>query len=574
MFGAIIMIYSNEVIEQVRMANEIVALISSYLPLKQKGNNYFGLCPFHNEKSPSFCVSSERQMYHCFGCGASGNVFTFIMQTENYNFGEAVRFLAERANYTLPEFKNDEADKNLRYKNKLIEMNAVAARHFYHNLTDSQFALQYLFDRNISKTSIKKFGLGYAKSDLYNHLLAKGYEKKDILAAGLAVENKSGKILDRFFNRIMFPIFNIYGKIIGFGARTINDSKPKYLNSPETILFNKSTNLYNINLACKSKSKQLILTEGYIDVISVFQAGCENVCAALGTAFNIKHARLIKNHFDSVILLFDSDEAGIKAILRAIPILDSVGIESKVLQLPNAKDPDEYIKKFGSDSFKNLLKNSVNSFDFQVNNVKKKYDLNNPADKVKFTKETAQIISGLNDTIKKEIYINEISKSMQISSDILKNELDKFEPFEFKFENKKINSQPPIDKAKSDFINIVAKNPDIYPQIEKYLPPDDLGGGVYSKLLQLIYSFYNTSSDLNPATLINYFELPVEQSLAAEILNNDVAYDDIQKALTDIIKIIKKYNVAQKISAVNDMEDLKALLSEKKTIEHFEFRKD
>lgn len=349
------------------------------------------------------------------------------------------------------------------------------------------------------------------------------------MAAGLAVENKSGKILDRFFNRIMFPIFNIYGKIIGFGARTINDSKPKYLNSPETILFNKSTNLYNINLACKSKPKQLILTEGYIDVISVFQAGCENVCAALGTAFNIKHARLIKNHFDSVILLFDSDEAGIKAILRAIPILDSVGIESKVLQLPNAKDPDEYIKKFGSDSFKNLFKNSVNSFDFQVNNVKKKYDLNNPADKVKFTKETAQIISGLNDTIKKEIYINEISKSMQISSDILKNELDKFEPFELKFENKKINSQPPIDKAKSDFINIVAKNPDIYPQIEKYLSADDLGGGVYSKLLQLIYSFYSTSSDLNPATLINYFELPVEQSLAAEILNNDVAYDDIQK---------------------------------------------
>lgn len=565
------MIYSSEIIEEVRAANEIVALISSYLPLKQKGSSYFGLCPFHSEKSPSFSVSPERQIYHCFGCGSCGNVFTFIMQMENYNFGEAIRFLAERVNYTLPEYNSDVSNQKVQYRNKLIKIHVEAARFFYHNLSNSKFALEYLISRNITKSSIKKFGLGYAEGakSLYKHLSSLGYSKSDLISSGLVMEDKSGKVFDRFFKRIMFPIFNIYGKIIGFGARTLTDAKPKYLNSPETPLFNKSSSLYNINLACKSKSKQLILTEGYMDVISVYQAGFENVCAVLGTAFGIKHARFVKNHFDSVILLFDSDDAGVKASLRTIPILDSVGLETKVLQIQNAKDPDEYIKKFGGNKFRKLIGNSVDSVRFQIDVAKRKYNLDDAADKVKFTKEAAQIISNLNDTIKKEIYISEISNTMQISSESIKFELDKHNLSigSNNFDNPVIKPESVINKAKSDVINIIVKNPGVYTQLKQYLLPCELGNDIYAKLLQIVYSFCQTGFCINPAMLINYFELPIEQSSAAKILSEKICYDNLEKALSDIVKTIKKYNIEQKILGTHEMEKLKLLLGDKKAID-------
>ncbi len=565
------MLYSNDVIEEVQSANEIVNVISSYVNLQQKGNSYFGLCPFHNEKSPSFCVNPERQMYHCFGCGESGNVFTFIMKMENFNFGQAIRFLAERVNHVLPEFKNPVDNKKMQYKNKLLKIHVDTAKFFYHNLLNSQIALDYVKSRNINEDIKKKFGLGYSKSngnELYKYLAQLDYSKKEMIDSGL-INEKNGKLFDRFFNRLMFPIFNIYGKVIGFGARTLNNSKPKYLNSPETLIFNKSSNLYNINLACKSKSKKLILTEGYMDVISLYQAGFQNVAAVLGTALSIKHARLIKNHFDCVILLFDSDQAGVKAVLRSIPILNSVGLETKVLQVTDAKDPDEYIKKFGSAAFSNLLDSAVDSIEFEIMLEKKNYNLENAADKIKFTKSVSQIISGLQDTIQKEVYINEISKTMQISPEAIKFEMDKqnLKMHDIKKnDNPIIKNKSVIDKAQSDIINIAIKNLNFCQQIKKYLMPNELSG-LYEKILEFIYAKCQMQLQINFSQIINNFENPDDQSFVAQMLNENIMYDDYEKAVSDIIKTIKKYNVEQKILNTKDVKELKSLLEEKKAID-------
>lgn len=567
------MIYSNDVIEEIRSANEIVNVISSYISLRQKGSSYFGLCPFHNEKSPSFSVSPQRQMYHCFGCGESGNVYTFIMKMENFSFLEAVRFLAERVNYILPEFKNDDYEKKVRYKNKLLKLNVEAARFFYRNLVCTSAALKYLSDRQIDDATKKKFGLGYASSanSLYKYLSGLGASKNEMLDAGLIID-KSGKVFDRFFSRIMFPIFNIYGRIIGFGGRSLNDSKPKYLNSPETILFNKGANLYNINLACKSNEKSLILTEGYMDTISLYQAGFKNVAAVLGTALGIKHARLIKNHFESVILLFDSDEAGVKAVLRAIPILNSVGLDVKVLQVENAKDPDEYIKKFGAHAFSDLLAKAIDSIGFQIKLEKAKYNLENVSDKVKFTRAVSQIISGLQDTIQKEIYINEISKSLQIPSESIRNELDKQNINDRPIQNinKPAKNDTALEKAQMHLINIIASNPSFYQKLKDYINPRELHG-IYKDLLICIYDMCEKNLEFDMAAIINNFEDAKMQSLAAQILDSKIIYDDYPKALNDIIKTIKRCNIDAKISSTVDVQLLKELIQEKKKIDDILF---
>ena len=567
--------YPKEVIEQVRSLNEIVNLISSYLPLKQNGNNYFGLCPFHSEKSPSFSVNPERQIYHCFGCGASGNVITFIMQMENYNFVEAIKFLANRANYNLPDSQDKKSNKELAYKNKLIKINTDAARYFYHSLIKSRFALNYLFSRNISKITIKKFGLGYDDNKLYNYLIKMGYKPEDIIASGLVIKNKANKIFDKFSYRIIFPIFDIYGKVIGFGGRTLRqDLKPKYLNSTESVLFNKSMVLYNINLACKFKSKKIILTEGYMDAISLYQAGFENVCACLGTAFNIKHARLIKNHFDNVILLFDSDAPGIKAVRKAISVLNSVNLETKVLLLKDAKDPDEYLKKFGCVRFKSLIENNcVDSVEFEINLAKKKYDLKILSDKIKFAKEAIKIVLDLNDKIKQEVYIKTLAQTLKISEDVMLNEIRNqkttCESTIININKKKTRSESLIEKAKSDIINIIVENPRVYLSVKKYLQPDELGDGIHKKLLEIISFMLEEDSFINisPAELINYFDTPIEQSTVAKIFDRGASYDDLQKALSDIIKIIKRYNLSQKIYNSNDVNELAGLMQEKKLID-------
>ena len=573
--------YSHEIIEEIRLQNEIVDLISSYLQLKKQGNSYFGLCPFHNEKSPSFSVSFEKQMYYCFGCGAAGNVITFVMQRENYNFLEAIRFLAERINYDLPESNNPKTQEKLAYKKKLLQINIAAAKFFYKNLIKSTECLNYLSKRGIENRTIKKFGLGYADGNLIDHLINLGYNKNDIIDCGLACKNKFNKIKDKFFCRIMFPIIDVHNKIIAFGGRVIkNDLKPKYLNSPETVLFIKSAGLYNLNLAIKSGQKELILTEGYMDTISLYQAGFKNVCAALGTAFSIKQARLIKNYFDTVILLFDNDEAGKKAIARALNVLDQIDLNIKILMLENAKDPDEYIKKFGVDGFKNLLENKcISSVEFKINCLKNSYDLKDVAQRIKFTKEVIQIIFNLGDKITQEIYIRKIADMLNISEKIIWEEIEKknisgqkIKINNFGSKNKKSSSKEAVLlKAKTDLINILLKEPKFIFRVKKVLQASELGNDIFAELLNLIYELSETDNFINPSMLINYFETQIEQASVAKVLNQNFLYCDLEKALSDIIKIVKREHINQKIILTNDVERLKNLLEIKKIIDKISF---
>ena len=572
--------YSQEVIEEIRSQNEIVDLISSYLSLKKQGKSYFGLCPFHNEKSPSFSVSFEKQIYYCFGCGAAGNVITFVMQMEHYDFPEAIKFLAERVNYDLPESNNPETQKKIAYKKKLLKINVEAAKFFYKNLIQSKECLNYLSKRGIENRTIKKFGLGYADGNLIAHLKNLGYDENDLITCGLTYKNKFNQLIDKFLCRIMFPIFDVHNKVIAFGGRVINDAlKPKYLNSPETVLFIKSAGLYNLNLACKSGQKELILTEGYMDTISLYQAGFKNVCAALGTAFSIKQAGLIKNYFDSVILLFDNDEAGKKAITRAIDILDKMDLNIKILLLENAKDPDEYIKKFGVDGFKNLLENKcIGSVEFKINCLKNNYDLKDVSQKTKFTKEVIQIIFNLSDKIKQEIYIRKVADMLNISEKVIREEVEKkkfsgqkIKANDFDLKNKKSDKKDVLLKAKADLINILLKEPSFILRVKKVLQVNEVGNDIFAGLLNLIYELKETDDFINPSMLINYFETQVEQAAVAKVLNQNIFYCDLEKALNDIIKIIKKEHINQEIVLTNDVERLKNLLERKKIIDKISF---
>ena len=539
--------YSYEIIEEIRSQNEIVDLISSYLSLKKQGNSYFGLCPFHNEKSPSFSVSFEKQMYYCFGCGAAGNVITFVMQRENCNFPEAIRFLAERVNYDLPESNNPEAQKKTAYKKKLLQINIEAAKFFYKNLIKSKECLNYLSKRGIENRTIKKFGLGYADGNLIEHLINLGYNKNDIVDCGLACKNKFNEIKDKFFCRIMFPIIDVHNKIIAFGGRIIrNDLKPKYLNSPETVLFIKSAGLYNLNLAIKSGQKELILTEGYMDTISLYQAGFKNVCAVLGTAFSMKQARLIKNYFDTVILLFDNDEAGKKAITRALNVLEN---------------------------------KCIGSVEFKINCLKNNYDFKDVSQRIKFTKEVIQIIFNLGDKITQEIYIRKIADMLNISEKIIWEEIEKknisgqkIKINNFGSKNKKSSSKEAVLlKAKTDLINILLKEPKFIFRVKKVLQASELGNDIFAELLNLIYELSETDNFINPSMLINYFETQIEQASVAKVLNQNFLYCDLEKALSDIIKIVKREHINQKIILTNDVERLKNLLEIKKIIDKISF---
>ncbi|MBN2222938.1 MAG: DNA primase, partial [Vallitaleaceae bacterium] len=378
------MYYPDEVIEEVRLNSDVVDVIGSYVHLQKKGSSYFGLCPFHHEKSPSFSVSKDKQMYYCFGCGAGGNVISFIMAYENYSFVEALRFLADRAHITLPEAEiTEEMRSALNYKQRLYDTNRQAAVFYYRMLYSDvgKNALAYFDQRGVDEEIRKKFALGYAtfmKDDLMNYLLSKGFTKKEMLDCGLISEDKgrSGAYHNRFFNRIMFPILDVHGRVIAFGGRVMGEGEPKYLNSPETTLFDKSRNLYGLHLARKSKNHQfLIIVEGYMDVIALHQAGFDNAIAALGTSFTSGHGQLIKRYADEVVLCFDSDSAGVKASLRAIPILKSSGLVVRVLQISEYKDPDEYIQKKGKESFEELLKTAIPSFMFEIRMLSQNYDL-------------------------------------------------------------------------------------------------------------------------------------------------------------------------------------------------------
>ncbi len=572
--------YSDDIIEDIRFGNDIVELINGYTSLKQRGNSYVGLCPFHKESTPSFSVSPDKQLYHCFGCGASGTVYNFIMDIENYDFLDALMYLADRINYPLPE-PNGSFDNSLSEKKQILyDIHKLVAKKFYENLSNpqAQIANDYLDKRGISKNARIKFGLGYSlfkKDDIYNFLKQKGYDDDIILESGLVIKSKNNSFFDRFFGRLIFPIIDVQGRVIGFGGRDLTDSKtsPKYLNSPDTPIFNKSYNLYSINIAKNNKNKELILVEGYIDVIALCQVGITNVVASLGTAFNENHIKLLKKYANKVIILFDSDDAGIKATLRAIPILIENGIYVRVAQVEDAKDPDEYISNFGANNFIKLLNTAKSYISFQIIQKMKDYNLNDPIQKVEFTKEVSKIISSLSSPVERDVFINEASQITKISKEAIYEEVNMVLSNNNNIE-RIINKKPKqailnnkLDEARQSILYILSSNINIYNILKNYINYEDFIDDAYIKLAKLIFELNEKNQPIYPAEITLKFENPEEQKQISKVFMLKIDFsnsDNLEKVINDQIKIIKRAYFDKIISESDDLEKVQNALKDKK----------
>jgi len=589
------MYYSQEVLEQVRSSNDIVDVISRYLPLKQKGSSYFGLCPFHNEDTPSFSVSRDKQLFYCFGCGAAGNVISFVMQIEGCDFVDAVKKLADMANITLPEpeFSKEAAEEEKSRKN-IYDMHRAAGRFFYEKLhsEEGKAALEYIEKRQIKQNIQKKFGLGYSpkgRDELYRHLKSKGFNDADILKSGLVLENKYGKgYHDRFYDRLMFPIIDLQARIIGFGGRIMEKGEPKYLNSPETTVFSKKRNLYGLNFAKESKKKEIIICEGYMDMISIYQAGYHNVAASLGTAFNIEHANLLRKLVSDIILVFDSDKAGETAALRAIPILVSAGLRVKVLQVPDSKDPDEFIKLNGSAEFGKLLVDAISHMDFQINCVKKKYNMDNDEHRVLFTQEAAKLLSQLESPVERDVYAKKIALETKISDSAVSDEISKVkEKTEKEFMDKaaikrirqysetsvsdSVQNSKGIQQAQRNLIYLSMNHADVYEKVKNIVKPQDYIDDVYIRLAEFVYQACDNNKNIHPADTVNIFELPEEQKKAAETFALKLDFEsmkDMEKAVNEIVKLIKRTKTDALFAKADSVEMLTELMNEKKKIDN------
>ena len=425
--------YTPELLEEIKNRNDIVDVVSQYVILKRKGRNYFGLCPFHNEKSPSFSVSPEKQIFHCFGCNVGGDVFRFIMKIENISFMESVKVLADRAGVALPtEVLNPEEEKREKLKEDILKLNYDAAV-FYHELLykpESRAAQNYVKKRQLGNNTLKSFLIGYSgnNNELLKYLKSKGYDTKTMIESNLIGKSQDGRLYDKFRNRLMIPILDVRNKVIAFGGRVLDDSKPKYINSPESIVYSKGRNLFGLNVAKRNSNgmlKKLLIVEGYMDAISLYQRGITNVVASLGTALTDNQGRLLRRNCEQVILGYDADGAGQNAIMRGIGILQSMGVDIRVLQISGAKDPDEFVVKYGADKFKRCMDNAISVVEYQVKNLKKNLDLNNTSDKIKFLNEIANILSKVDNSMEREVYIDKISNSYQISKEAIYAEVNK-----------------------------------------------------------------------------------------------------------------------------------------------------
>ena len=588
------MFYSQEIVEEVRTGNDIVDVIGGYVHLKQKGSSYFGLCPFHNESTPSFSVSADKQLYYCFGCGAAGNVFSFIMHMENCDFVEALAKLADRAGIPLPkEGYSKEAEEAEKLKKELLDIHIAAGRFYYSclNSPEGKSALEYLERRRVSVKIQRKFGLGYSpegRDRLFNCLKEKGFGIRAMLKSGLVMENKfGGGYHDRFYGRLMFPIFDMQGKTIGFGGRIMDKGEPKYLNSPETMIFSKKKNLYGLNFARDTKSKELIIVEGYMDMISIYQAGYHNVAATLGTAFNAEHALLLRKFFTDIILVFDSDQAGETAALRAIPILLSSGLRVKVLQVPDGKDPDEFIKHNGSAEFGKLLANAVNYIEFQVGCLSKKYNLENTEQKMLFTKEASEILAKLESPIERDVFVKELSKSTGISEMAISGEINNIritaeEKFAKEAEKKRIRvyggktadntaeKSKGVLEAQRSMIFVCATRNEIYQKVKKYLKAQDFIDDVYIMLAGIVFEEAEKGNTIFPADAVNFFTDPDEQKKAAEVFAIKFNYDgagELEKAINECVKLIKRTKADILAKNAVSVEEIKALIDLKKELD-------
>lgn len=580
------MYYPEELIEEVRTRNDIVEVISGYVRLQKKGSNYFGLCPFHNEKSPSFSVSPGKQMYYCFGCGAGGNVITFLMEYENQTFPEAVRTLAQRAGIALPEADDSkEARQADSRRAKLLEINKEAAKYFYYQLRTERgsIGMEYLRKRELSDETMNHFGLGYANkysNDLIQYLKSKGYSEDLIRDAGLCNVDEKHGMYDKFWNRVMFPIQDINHRVIGFGGRVMGDGKPKYLNSPETEIFDKSRNLYGLNFARTSRKGNVILCEGYMDVIAMHQAGFTQAVASLGTAFTSGQASLLRRYANEILLSYDSDGAGVNAALRAIGILKEAGMTGRVINLEPYKDPDEFIKALGGEEFQKRLDHAENSFFFELRQLQKNYDLSDPEQKTAFHREIARKLCTFSEEVERENYIEAVAQKYHIGFENLRRLVGTYAAQTGLAQpvirpksgvQKKNTAAEGIKNSQKLLLTWLVEQPQLYRQISKYISPKDFTEGLYEKVADRLFEELE-QGNINPASIISMFEEEEDQREAASLFHTRLerleSTAEQEKALHDIVCAVKRNSYERDSAQLGtDVAALNRVIAGKKQLE-------
>lgn len=583
------MYYSDDLIEEIRSKNDIVDVISSYVKLKKQGSTYFGLCPFHNEKSPSFSVTPGKQMYYCFGCGEGGNVYSFIMKYENYSFLEAVKMLASRAGIQLPEAEYSEEDrKKADLKAKILEINKLAAQFYHYQLKTEtgQAGVAYFKKRGLDQETIIRFGLGYSGKTgtaLYQYVKSKGYSDEILKETGLFSFSEKKGTYDKFWNRVMFPILDINSRVIGFGGRVLGEGEPKYLNSPETKIFEKSRNLYGLNFARVSRKPYLLICEGYMDVIALHRAGFTNAVAALGTAFTVQHASLIKRYVKEVVLTFDSDGAGRKAALRAIPILKQAQISIKVLTMAPYKDPDEFIKNLGAEEYQKRIDDATNSFLFEIEMLKEQYDLNDPGSKAEFYNKTAMKLMEFPDELERNVYVEAVSKKFMIPQESLQKTVKHMalsytgeqanqqyiEEDTHTTNKKRKHLDDGVLQAQKILLTWLIEDEHIYLKIKDYISAEDFIEPLYHSVAENLFSQLE-DGNINPAKILNQYTDEEEHKQAAELFNTslreEMSIQEKEKALNDTVIKVKKNSLDYAGKTATDMKVLQKIIEEQKKL--------
>ena len=585
------MYYSDDLIEEIRSRNDITDVISGYVKLKRQGATYFGLCPFHNEKSPSFSVTPGKQMYYCFGCGEGGNVYSFIMKYENYTFLEAVKMLADRAGVQLPETEYTEEEKRKAdLKTALLEINKQAALYFHHLLKNEKgkIGLDYFRSRGLDHETIVRFGLGYANKtsdDLYRYFKRQNYSDELLKETGLFVFSEKGTY-DKFWNRVMFPILDINNRVIGFGGRVMGEGEPKYLNSPETRIFEKSRNLYGMNFARISRKHYILICEGYMDVIALHRAGFTNAVAALGTAFTQQHAMLIKRYVKEAVLTFDSDGAGQKAALRAIPILKSVGIAVKVLDMKPYKDPDEFIRNLGAEEYQKRIDDAENSFLFEILMLQKEYDMEDPHGKAEFYNKVAVKLLEFPNELERNVYIEAVSRQFLIPQDSLtkmvlrlaltytgtgKKTIVPEEAFSEKDRRSgRKNQEDGTRQAQKILLTWLVEDPSVYEKLKDVITEEDFIEQPYNRVAGMLFGQLREGA-VNPAKILNDFTEEEEHRQAAELFNTsllgEMSVQEKERAITDAVKKVKNNSLDYVSKTAADFNTLQNIIQEKKKLQ-------
>ena len=581
--------YTDEVIEDVRERNDIVDVISQYVKLQKRGSNYFGLCPFHNEKSPSFSVSRDKQMYYCFGCGKGGNVYTFLMEYENFSFQEAIKALADRAGVKLPEAEYSREEREEQDKrSRLLEINKEAAMYFYSRLRSpaGQVGLRYLKGRGLTEETMRNFGLGYAdkySNDLYQFFKKKGYSDSILKESGLFHVDEKRGFSDKFWNRVMFPIMDANSRVIGFGGRVMGDGKPKYLNSPETLIFDKSRNLYGLNVARRTRRKNFIICEGYMDVISMHQAGYTNAVASLGTALTSQQCSLMSRFTKQVLVIYDMDGAGVKAALRAIPMLRTAGLSTKVVNLRPHKDPDEFIKAEGAEAFEQRLEEAENSFLFMVRMTEQNYEMNDPGERSRFFHEVAVMLLEIEDEIERNSYTEAIARKYHIEQSMLASQINKEAlkgvgrteiraPKSTDVRRQKAAmAAAPAEKEQKLMLTWIAGQPGLLEKLKDYLSPVDFTNPMYREVAEMVWE-QGAQGKISPAAIINHFEDSAQQTEAASLFNTDITLDspaDRKKALFDVLCRMKRQSIDKRADELDpaDMQGFMKIMDERKKLD-------